>query len=464
MMAFLDKLLALVSREVVEKKITDFWNNPMTWVCSVAILLCIGIHRLSKHSHNCHANAGKIPVYRKLITYGNYSHLRERHAEEEEEARIMTRSPFTIYIDAQVGVLFPKEIAGHLSLFAARSLTKELAPEFVGSKLDVQVTCGKGFLPLVLRITEFNPKSANCYVPVIRLDSGNKLVRQSRLAMPLALQPGDFDITARSWKKQPTQMIQNEESLSRWKTGGVSSKIAIAIFRYYDLTHMSGSNNIVARALNLLAANIAMDRALKFTLASGNSIRESAGGSIFPKFDSGTIHRLLNRQIKTLINEFLFSETHAILKELDTDLKDDEKSWASTFCVTSLLCICCEVTQVAIDMSSQENNEADMGNYLHASRSVEHFCNIIIDRVYSYFNLIRYGPGPRLDKNCVDLVQNIQQIILDEGEQIHSLARSPHAEASSRSLDDHLIFTARNTGRLTSKLLVRCGGIFCNIF
>jgi hypothetical protein len=151
--------------------------------------------------------------------------------------------PFTINMSAYVGVLFPKEITGHLSLFAARALTNELASNFIGSELTVQVTGGEGFLPLELRITEFKPKSVNFYVPIIKV-CDNQLVRQFRLAMPLALQPEEFNRAAKSWGKQLAQMIQNEGSLLRGKMSGVSDKIAIVIFRYYDSTRMSRSVRI----------------------------------------------------------------------------------------------------------------------------------------------------------------------------------------------------------------------------
>lgn len=67
-------------------------------------------------------------------------------------------------------------------------------------------------------------------------------------------------------------------------------------------------------------------------------------------YDSNQISRLLNRQIKSAMHALRRELMREVLDELERELRTKGKeAWATCFCVASILCICVEDAQTAMD-------------------------------------------------------------------------------------------------------------------
>ena len=93
-----------------------------------------------------------------------------------------------------------------------------------------------------------------------------------------------------------------------------------------------------------------MGRTITFTSTSAKNIASRLRNPVSEPYDPHSISRLLNRQLKSDMHTILREITNDVLEELEKNLKTKSKaSWALSFCVVSILCICMEEIQIAIN-------------------------------------------------------------------------------------------------------------------
>jgi len=93
-----------------------------------------------------------------------------------------------------------------------------------------------------------------------------------------------------------------------------------------------------------------MGRNIKLTDDSMYRVNRHIRKPTLKPYDSNTISRLLNRQVKSAMHELLREEIRAVLGGLEKVIKKrSEGSWAEVFCIISILCICIEEVQIAVN-------------------------------------------------------------------------------------------------------------------
>ena len=102
-----------------------------------------------------------------------------------------------------------------------------------------------------------------------------------------------------------------------------------------------------------------MNTGVRFTHASFPTVKASIRNPPVRDIGSRLISGLLNRQLKYAVNDIMKQETLNLLDDLQKELYGKSKSsWATSFCVLLILCICIEEVQTAMGglvMHSREN-------------------------------------------------------------------------------------------------------------
>jgi hypothetical protein len=102
-----------------------------------------------------------------------------------------------------------------------------------------------------------------------------------------------------------------------------------------------------------------MNTSVRFTHASLSTIKSNIRNPPVRNITTRVISRLLNRQLKYAVNDVMKRETRSLLEDLQKELhRKSKSSWATTFCVLLILCICIEEVQTAMEglvLHSREN-------------------------------------------------------------------------------------------------------------
>jgi hypothetical protein len=89
---------------------------------------------------------------------------------------------------------------------------------------------------------------------------------------------------------------------------------------------------------------------IRVTDASASLIARKLSYPTLQLYGSKIVSRLLNRQLKFAMNTLLREKMREVLRDLEKALKRRDKFlWGTTFCVVSILCICIEEVQIALD-------------------------------------------------------------------------------------------------------------------
>jgi hypothetical protein len=187
-----------------------------------------------------------------------------------------------------------------------------------------------------------------------------------------------------------------------------------------------------------------MGRSITFTDRSAEQVASSLRKPVLRPYERYLISRLLNRQVKSAMHSLQRDLTREVLEELEKDLKKRSKAvWATCFCVISILCICMEDVQVAINgfLLHKRVNRPEI-KPTSAEECIE-ICRKLDDLPFDHlvrlfhgiyktqktpsarrndhiYNPIRDGPeidcSEGLDQGSADLVNEIRRIINDHGE------------------------------------------------
>ena len=185
-----------------------------------------------------------------------------------------------------------------------------------------------------------------------------------------------------------------------------------------------------------------MSRVINFTQDSAKKVVQSLHSPMQLPYKYNVSSKLLNLQIKRELNMLQHELTSEVLEKLQTELRRRSKaSWAISFCVILVLCMCMEAVQLAIDgFIVQKMLEYDGTHSLPASRADgfdiarrldEHAfkdCMDIFHMIYRSgestagsnkggFNPIRDGieldPAHGIDWDTLQLVNEIRGIMSD---------------------------------------------------
>ena len=174
---------------------------------------------------------------------------------------------------------------------------------------------------------------------------------------------------------------------------------------------------------------LSMDKIFTFTKESSLQLKFFYATN--QVYDFRSISRLLNRQIKTAINLYLEQETKSILVDLDGRInKHKREYWRIDFCVVSILCLCIEEVENAIDLQYVEKPWPMPSNIVDSSsasaRDCQNLDKYLYDRITELFHgmyhtdkrstpqtkwLNPIRDGSEVDLKSKDLVEDIQNIL-----------------------------------------------------
>jgi hypothetical protein len=186
-----------------------------------------------------------------------------------------------------------------------------------------------------------------------------------------------------------------------------------------------------------------MGTTLTITNVSKEYVTERLQKPNMRSYDSNLISRLLNRQIKSAMHAFRRELMREVLEELERELKTKSKAaWAICFSVASVLCICVEEAQTAMDAFTMHTRVHGAERESPSSEATIETCRKLDDLLFSYlldlfhgiykthqisktqnssriYNPIRDWPDKdiqkSLDRDSAHLVIEIRQIIVNHG-------------------------------------------------
>jgi len=174
--------------------------------------------------------------------------------------------------------------------------------------------------------------------------------------------------------------------------------------------------------------------------------------------------------------------TMEVLEELQAELRRKSKGlWATLFCVIIILSMCMEAVQLAIDgfivqgllrKDATGTSSESRADGFQIGRRLDHLlfgdCLDIFHMIYrsgkfekestrKTFNPIRDGinvdTSKGIDKETVQLANDIRRIMSDHHEEIEEKSRNPTWGCEENPLVDHYRFRRQNSGRLVAKFL-----------
>lgn len=135
-----------------------------------------------------------------------------------------------------------------------------------------------------------------------------------------------------------------------------------------------------------------MASAVKLAETSADCIVQRFQRPTVRLFDSRLVSRILNRQIKSAMHALLRTKTREVLEELDRTLKRrDQSMWGAAFCTVSILAICMEEVQIAMDgLGLHMRRQGATGNELSSSYIIGK-CRELDDVLFVYLNKSFHG-------------------------------------------------------------------------
>jgi len=184
------------------------------------------------------------------------------------------------------------------------------------------------------------------------------------------------------------------------------------------------------------------DTTITLTEASCINSRTCPPTSLPKNSETNVVSKLLNRQLKCAMNEVIQRYTGEVLRDLEKLLTTrSEKNWATCFCVISILCICMENVQNAIDGFVMYLRTGGSDGAVPSSTDGITLCQILDDCAFAHliiqfhflykseqpptsksgiFNPIQNGakvdPSIGIDHGEVNLVHDMRHIISRYGQ------------------------------------------------
>jgi hypothetical protein len=301
-------------------------------------------------------------------------HARKVRCDKERPCRnctkLMVQVPQVICWQFQdfLPVLFPTFIRGH---FQKQEMARFLSENITDFTVDgVEKTCvvelfsGAQFdTTLQLKAKFFTPKTADVLQHWHMNVQRNSIVDlQAREAPPIGLDidgPGtnaQRDELRKKVKEYIASIIREpryaEQMTDSLRHTTLPQRILKMVQRYANRT----SHPIVQKALSIYAMHYVMTRHLCLTRHTISSLR-------LPSNNPWITLRVLNRQIKSIIDELLMREMQSLFEAFSKSLKPkSRKEWAPCLAAFLVLCLFMEALETTADTFVMSHNEINLRN------------------------------------------------------------------------------------------------------
>ncbi|KAK8874051.1 fungal zn binuclear cluster domain containing protein [Apiospora arundinis] len=269
-------------------------------------------------------------------------------------------------------VLFPDFIRSHFK--------KDQMAKFISENVDgftiggsaktctIELFSGHRFQStLTLRASFFTAKSPEV-LQHWHLNAGvNSLELESRGAVPIGI---DLDNTSvredvRRKARDYVQALIFEPQYAEQVTDSVRhTELPRKILRAVQIYGQRSDSPIVKKALSIYAMHYVLTRHLCITHAS---MAELQSTNLVPRNIPWVTPRLLNRQVKAMLDEHLLKEVTTLFEGFSKSLKPKSRTgWAPCLAAFLVLCLFMESVETAADVFVVSQNEVDMRNNLAA--------------------------------------------------------------------------------------------------
>ncbi|KAK0722960.1 hypothetical protein B0T26DRAFT_704804 [Lasiosphaeria miniovina] len=276
-------------------------------------------------------------------------------------------------------VLFPEFIRGHfrkdeMSKFLADNI-KDFTVDGVAKPCTVELFSGNGFRAVLsVRAKFFTAKTADVLQHWHMQVGGNKLDLQTRKAVPIGLETaatadgagGSAVPHKDELKKKAREYIQAMVSEPRYAELVTESLRHTALPRQVlrivqDYSERSGSG-MVKRALSIYAMHYVMTRHLCLTQRAVATLGPS---KLVPQNTPWVTPRVLNRQIKAVVDDMMLREMQLLFETFNKSLKPkSRKEWAPCLAAFLVLCLFMESVETAADTFVISENEISLRSRL----------------------------------------------------------------------------------------------------
>ncbi len=264
-------------------------------------------------------------------------------------------------------VLFPDFIRGH---FAKDEMSKFISDNIEAFKVDgvdmpctVELLSGPNFnTTLSIQAKFFTAKTGEVLQHLHLHRVGGQMQLDSRGAVPIGLQLEGHSQKDELRKKTDKyiQGIVGEPAFANLVTDARYTKLPRTILRIVTDYAQGTDNGMVKRALSIYAMHYVMSQHICLTQRAAANL---APTSLVPQNVPWVTSRVLNRQIKAIIDEMMRQEMGKLFKSFGSTLKPKErKGWAPCLAAFLVLCLFMESVETSADRFVNTENKICVQN------------------------------------------------------------------------------------------------------
>ncbi|KAI8964072.1 hypothetical protein F5Y11DRAFT_116314 [Daldinia sp. FL1419] len=268
-------------------------------------------------------------------------------------------------------VLFPEFMRTHFKKDQIATFISENVESFRPNNAEVpcsvELFSGSRFnATLTVPASFFTPKSAEI-LQHWHVNMGiNQMDLQSRGAAPIGIDP-ENSTQREELKRRAREYIQNlttEPLYAQQVTDAIRStqipRKVLSIVQRFAQRSQSSQTAMVKRALSIYVTHYVLTRQLCLTEATIVSLRDT---NLVPRNNPWLTSRVLNRQIKAVLDEMLLKDMQALFDGFSKSLKPKlRREWAPCLAAFLVLCLFMETVETAADTFVISQNEIAIRN------------------------------------------------------------------------------------------------------
>ncbi|OTB06781.1 hypothetical protein M426DRAFT_318491 [Hypoxylon sp. CI-4A] len=268
-------------------------------------------------------------------------------------------------------VLFPDFIRSHFKKDQMASFLGEHVETFRpnGSEIacSVELFSGARFgSTLTIPASFFTPKSAEILHHWHMNIGSNQVDLQSRGAAPIGIDP-ENSTQREELKRRTREYVQNltsepmyaEQVTDAIRLTQLPRKVLQIVQRYAQRSEATQSS-MVKRALSIYVMHYVLTRQLCLTQSTIASLRDT---NMVPQNNPWLTTRVLNRQVKAVLDEMLLREMQLLFDGFSKSLKPKlRREWAPCLAAFLVLCLFMETVETAADTFVVSQNEIALRN------------------------------------------------------------------------------------------------------
>ncbi|KXJ94279.1 hypothetical protein Micbo1qcDRAFT_193487 [Microdochium bolleyi] len=265
-------------------------------------------------------------------------------------------------------VLFPDFIRGHFKKEQMNLWLSEHIQDFTvrGAEqtCSVEFFSGRQFQStLTVPASFFTPKTAEVLQHWHLNPGTDEIDLQSRGSVPIGVDP-ENPMHRDELKRRSREYIQNltfEPLYAEQVTDAIrTTQVPRRILRIVQKFAQKSNSPMVKRALSIHVMHYVLTRQLCMT---NKTIVDLQHTSMVPQNNPYLTARVLNRQVKAMLDEMLLKEMQALFDSFSKTLKPkSRKGWAPCMASFLVLCLFMETVETAADSFVVSQNEIDMRN------------------------------------------------------------------------------------------------------